>query len=116
MKVGRLKRGSKLGRALPPPEIGRLELDVLVLLADEEITMTGMDFIRAGVSRGSAYTTLSRLVDKGFVRRLEPSKHYGLTRLGYRLVKLCESWWGMEKLPGKLELAFLPGRDGQDDG
>lgn len=96
-----------LGNTLPPPEVGRLELDMLVLMLDERVELTGMDFVRAGVAKGSVYTVLGRLEGKGFVRRIEPGKRYRITKLGARVVRLCENWWAMQRWPGARELVPL---------
>jgi len=101
VKIGKTKRGSKIGRWLAPPPLGTLELDMLVLLADEERELTGSDFSKAGVAQGSIYTTLQRLERKDLVLRLDPGKRYVITRLGHRLVWLCQDWYGMQRLSGR---------------
>jgi DNA-binding PadR family transcriptional regulator len=75
------------------------ELEVLRLLTDNSDGMYGLEIVRASgnsLSRGTVYTTLGRMEQKGFVRAHTsqqadypglPRPHYTVTALGKRALK-----------------------------
>ena len=75
-----------MGKFLP----GRTELLILQMLRDEPSGMYGLEFVKASggkLKRGTAYVTLGRMEDNGFVRsKLDRStSHPGLPRPRYVL-------------------------------
>jgi DNA-binding PadR family transcriptional regulator len=70
------------------------ELEILRLLKEQPTGMYGLEIVRASgetLSRGTVYTTLGRMEEKGLVRsRVQRGDHAGLPRPRYTVAALGE--------------------------
>ena len=72
----------------------------MLMLAEDPVRgMNGAEIMRAGVPQGSTYTTLNRMIDKGYVWSYRqprddgpPFRYYALTENGKRAAQLVEMW------------------------
>ena len=68
------------------PRLSKLEVRIIdLLLAKPREGMYGAAIVAHGVAEGSVYTTLGRMVDKGFVESYRQTRQGGPPRRYFRL-------------------------------
>ena len=68
------------------PRLSKLEVQIMDLLLKKPVEgMYGAQIIEQGVAEGSTYTTLARMVDKGFVESYRDEPESGPKRRYFKL-------------------------------